>query len=347
MVKKIYNYLEEKKILVDAPKKYSLRIGKNFEEPSTLGNDADLTVKIKGLSPTTIVKDRNYPFARTSFDDSRDSSAIDFFRYKNKTQTILMPSENEFIIESYLLGDESGATRIIKKWYFNQDSAKNKALFHSSLVSVGLEGILIPGISRSGKTSLTLSFLENVSANFIAEEDTLIQKNGNELTGFYLPKPIHIRVKLIYESEKLSEITKDLSIVEATQTVDEDYLERLFKSRTSHLDANVDIARKTFANLLGVRTKSKHKITRIILPECSSNKKTQVKKLSADQAYSILKETEILKNSDIGRLKKAYQVEPLPNPLMKRDWIEGISCFKLSFSDYKDLNKTIIEDLLS
>jgi len=346
MVKKLYNYIGEENILIDAPQEYADRIGKNFDEKPTRGK-ADLTIKVKELDPTIIVKDKKYPFAHISLDESREYPAIDFFRYANKTQTILMLSENEFIIESYLPGDESGVLRTVKKWYFTRDSSRQKALLHSSLVRLGLEGILLPGRSFSGKTSLTLSFLENVSADLVAEEDSLVEKIDGRLVGFYLPKPIHIRLKSVYDSERLSRILYDFSITEATQNVDADYIQKMIQTNTYDLDTSIDIARRNFAGLMGVGTANKCNVTRIVFPEYSTDSNPKIEKINSDEAYRLLMESEILKNSYMNRLKKAYEVESLSEHLTKRDWSDGITCFKLSFSDYKFLNKTIIEDLLA
>ncbi len=347
---RLFNYLGEKKILIDAPQEYLTRIEKNIDEPVITSSKevyADLKIEVISGSPVRIVKNKEYPFARTSLDESRPLPAIDFFRYKEKVMTILIPRENEFVVESYIPKDESGVTRIIKKWYFSQDSSRNKALFHSSLVSFGSEGILIPGNSFAGKTSLLLWFLENLSSNLVMDEHTLVEKTKEGLTGFYLPVPIHLRLKSVYDTKGLSRILDDYSIVEATQNIDEDYIEKLIKSGKLDLDASVDIARKNFASFLGVRTRSKCRITRIVFPEYSKDDAPRIERMDPYKAFSILREVEIAKNPDMGRLKKAYEKEEMQEALTHEDWIEGIPCFKLSFSDYKKLNKTVIEDLLS
>lgn len=89
----------------------------------------------------------------------------------------------------------------------------NGSLFmHGSTVELNNQGVLIIGVSGSGKSTMMLKLLESDLGNaFITNDRTFLTPN-NQLS--YFPIPLHIGIGTINSSEKLLKYLRDMGKIE-------------------------------------------------------------------------------------------------------------------------------------
>ncbi len=343
-LKREYDYLGESKVRFEADAEYLERIGKNFEEEPGEYGEFNVRISINKKPERKIVRNPKFPFASAKINSLL---GVDFFRYNTQVQTIFRPQKNRFEIDSYIPRDESGALRCFKIWYSEQSPSLTKAKAHASLVAHDKEGILIAGNPFSGKTTLTVNLLEKLGLNFIAEENTFIERRGDALRGFYIPGPIHLRINIAANSERLYPLLEGINKLDATQNIDEDAIYRIVKARAFNVDASLNISRKNFASFLGVNTSPNCTIKQIIFPKYANGIAPSIRSIGANESYLLLRDMELSKKGDLSHVKKAYEQSKPEKSLVSETWTHDISSKIISFNGSKDLTSSLLEDLLS
>lgn len=340
----VYNYLEEARIGVEAGEVLSTRVRKNFDEIPTDSKE-DMKVFVEQGEETRIIKDKRFPYAITKPNEERGCEGYDFFRYNTKTYTIWRTARNNFYVINYIRGNEDCVLRCVKKWYYQQPSAETKANMHASAVIVGNHGFLIMGVPRSGKTTLTANLLEKLGSSLVSEENTLVSYDGN-IQAHYIPKPIHIKFRIIADSPRLSQVISNLDLCEAMQILDEDFIDRIINEKLFDMDASLNIARRSFGNLLGIRTFPKTRVSAVIFPEYSHGEKPSIRIPEFEEVRDLLRQSELSKSDSLGKLRKAYEKEQAVESLFSPSWVSDLRRIKVSFDGSKDLTKTFLEEII-
>jgi len=343
---KVVNYLSERKIGIEAPKSYE-RIFRNLQESLLEEGSADCKIKVEAGEKVEIVRDEKYPFSWSEENRDLPVKGTDFFRYGTKTKTIWEMPNSQFLVKSYLKGDEEGALKCIKKYYFGEPCSQDKVLLHASLVSISGEGCLIVGKYRAGKTTLTVRLLEDFGADLVSEGNTLISFTNGVLSGYYIPRPIYARFSIIADSEKLFPLIQDIDSCEATQPFDIDAIYRIIKARAFYVDAGLNISRQRFAELEQIRTLSSSEIRRVIFTYYLGEDPVQLVEVGSKGALKILKSCEFPKETSIGKVQKQTDILPPERTLINEEWLSSLRTLSISFNRNEDLSKQLLEDLLS
>ena len=160
MAKRIYNYLGEMKIAIEGSEHKLDRYERNIEEVPSFGGDYDAIIRIEDRDHSGIIKDKKFPYSWSKPNlEQLPLQGIDYYRYGTKIRTIWVVSPLEYFVKDYVL-DDDGILDIFRRIYCDSNFSRDKTLIHGSLLQLKDRGVLIVGPCRSGKTTLTLSFLE-------------------------------------------------------------------------------------------------------------------------------------------------------------------------------------------
>jgi ABC-type microcin C transport system duplicated ATPase subunit YejF len=118
-------------------------------------------------------------------------------RYDAHVQTIWKENPRVYHTRSNMGVEWTRVLDCFKKIYYDTEGSKNKALVHGALVNVSGKGIFLVGECRSGKSTLMMNLLERLGGNFVTGGNTLLESNGNGITGFYLPRDVYLRFSSI------------------------------------------------------------------------------------------------------------------------------------------------------
>jgi hypothetical protein len=346
MVLEVYNYLDEIRLAVDVPRNLSIKLSRNMEESASPSDNFDAMIKVVEGYYREIKKNKEFSYLSVKPNHSRPYTGFDYFRYNTHIRTIWERSPSEFIILTHVQDDVEAILKCMKKFYFTQDISRNKSLVHSSLIQIRGKGILIPGSYRSGKTTLTVRFLEELGGIFISEGNTLISYDEQNLRGFYLPRTVYARFSIISSSSKLRPLLENISLTEANQIFDRDALERIISSRAFNVDAGLSMSRARFVELLKTTSSQSTEIHKIIFPQYREHGFLDIQTIQEQEAFQRLKEREHPKKTDFCKVEKQYDIKPPEETIILPQWVKGIDCYILSFRGYQDLSKTVLEDLL-
>ncbi len=346
MVKKSYFYLGEQNIGIEAPKVLLKRIGRNFEEVPIENGFNVGDVKVEEGEMVEFSRDRSKPYLATKLNDSRGYHGVDFLRYGVLVRTIWQRNPPHYEVQNFLPLDETGALSCFKKIYYNTSSSKNKALIHGSLVCVGGKGILITGKCWSGKTSLTLGFLEKFLGDFVSDGNVLISYEDGHIVGHYLPRPVFVRFHSINSSKGLSGLLKKPYEAESIQPFDKEAIEEIIAGKKYELDAGLNISRRKFAELIGVKTTPTLKVDRVVHTKFGCTDLPTINPISVEASYGLLLAREFPKETTLGNLRHQKEIERPDDSIIERDWLDGVERVETSFDANKTLTKSLLEDLI-
>ncbi|MDP1728691.1 MAG: hypothetical protein Q8L27_00625 [archaeon] len=346
MIKKTYLYLGEQNIGIQGPKELLVRIDRNFEETPLENLSTSGLIEIQEREPVEFSRDRSKPYLVTRANNTKAYPGTDFLRYGVCVRTVWKKSPLNYEVENFLPLDETAALNCFKKIYYNVPSSRNKALIHGSLVEVNGEGILIIGGCWSGKTSLTLGFLEKLHGRLVSEGNTLISYDAGHVTGYYLPRPIFVRFHSISRLDKLSQLLTNLEGAESIQPFDREAIREIIDEKRYDLDAGLNISRKKFAELMNIRTLPSLIVDKIIHTEFEDADSPKINSSSIKEFYTLLRKREFPKTKSIGNIKHQREIENPLSSIIELNWIEQLKRITLSFDARKNLTRTLLEDLI-
>ena len=346
MVKKSYLYLGEQNIGIEGPSELLKRVDRNFEEELTEGISTIGKVKIEEGKYVKFNRDRSKPYLGTRINNSKNYQGIDFLRYGVCVRTLWKKDPLNYEVKNFLPLDETGSLKCFKKIYYNSNSSKNKALIQGSLVEVDRKGILVLGGCWSGKTSLTLGFLEKLNGRFVSDGNTLISFNNKRLVGYYLPRPVFVRFASINSSENLSEILINPWATEAIQPFDKEAIEKTISKREYGLDAGLNISRKKFVELMGIETTPLKRIDKIIHTQFDDGQLPKISPINLKGFYKLLLAREFPKNTSIGNIQHQREIRCPFDSIIRQNWLEEVEKVGVSFDARKNLTKSLLEDLV-
>lgn len=341
-----YNYLGEQDIEISGPVGLLERIGRNFEELPTEEGDKVGSIKIEEGEFVSFHRDGSKPYLSTRQNGSKDYPGIDFLRYGVCVSSIWKKDPLNFEIKNYLPSDESTTLKCFKKVYYSTEPSRNKALVHGSLINLDGKGILITGPCWSGKTSLTLGLLEKLNATFISDGNTLLSYEDGSLNGYYLPRSVFVRFSSISSSPILGSILSDIDKAESIQPFDIEYIEEIIRDKNYDVDAGLNLSRRKFSELLGVRTVPHTRIHRIIYPNFSEEDTPGIKSLDPPDAFERLSQREFPKTTSIGNMKHQRDIECPNESIIDESWFDEIESLSVSFDARKNLSISLLEGLL-
>ncbi|PJA69475.1 hypothetical protein CO155_04325, partial [Candidatus Pacearchaeota archaeon CG_4_9_14_3_um_filter_35_19] len=263
MPTRIYPYLGEANIAISAPENLLERLERNIEERPIKGGYEGI-VKVEEGEFREIKKDKTFKYASAKSNCESSLKGYDYFRYNTLVRTIWRENDKTFHVKNHLQDDETGALKCFKNIYYSLPQSREKSLIHSSSIDLNGRGILIVGGYRSGKTTLTFKFLEELSAKLVEGGNTLISFKNN-LKAHYLPRVLYARLSTISSSPYLYHLIKDINCCDAQQTIDKDALERIILSKAFHVNAELCFSREKLHELFGRNvTCSETHINRVI-----------------------------------------------------------------------------------
>lgn len=346
MPRKNYNYLEEGNISIEAPMNVLKRVERNLEEKSNDHLETQGIVYVSQGELVKIRKDEKYPYIWTKQNTERSYEGVDYMRYDAHVQTIWKENPRTYHTKSNRGVEWTGALNCFKKIYYDTEGSKNKVLVHGALVNIGDKGIFLVGGCRSGKSTLMMNLLENLGGSFVTEGNTLLEKDGSRITGFYLPRDVYLRFSSIANSERLRQSMEEIERCEATQPIDLEAIERIIRAKAFHVDAGLSYSRNRFSELLGVERMAGSPIDKIVFTSYAQGSPLKIAKESDARALDILLSREFPKNTKIGGTKHQSEIEPPTESLINLDWIEQVDHISISYNGNDDLTKSVLEDLI-
>ena len=346
MVKRSYFYLGEQNIGIEAPTELLGRIDRNFEETpfenvSTVGD-----IKIEEGEYVEFSRDRSKKYLTTRDNASRDCPGTDFLRYGVLVRTVWQRDPLHFEVQNFLPLDETAALNCFKKIYYNTSSSMNKSLVHGSLVEVGGKGILITGGCWSGKTSLTMGFLERLNGRLVSDGNVLLSCISGNMKGYYLPRPIFVRFHSISLSSALSTVLTNPEESESIQPFDKEAIQEIITERKYELDAGLNFSRKKFAELMEVGTIPSYAINRIVYTEFNNAGLPKINSVGVEKSHSLLLAREFPKETTLGNIKHQRDIERPTHSIIGQNWVEGVERIGVSFDARKNLTQDLLEDLI-
>lgn len=341
-----YVYLGEQIISIKGPTELINRVSRNFEEsPIEIGNPVGEVIVEEG-DYVEFSRDRSKPYMSTRPNTSRAYPGVDFLRYGVHVRTVWKRDNFHFEAKNFQPFDETLPLSCFKKIYYSTPSSQNKALIHGSLVEVNGQGVLTTGKCWSGKTSLTMAFLERFNGRFVSDGNILLSYQDGNLVGNYLPRPVYVRFSSISTSARLSEILKNPCQAEAIQFIDREAIEEAIARRNFLGDMGISFSRKKFLELMGIQSLPSLIINRIIYSRFSEDSAPDIGVVDISEGCSTIQEREFLKEIGIGNIKNQRDIKPPANSIIQPKWLEGLALVKVSFDAKKDLTGSLLEDLL-
>lgn len=332
-----YNYLGELKISVTASEEFLNRIDRHMAT-SPIVDAADVSIVVTEVHPpVTIIKDKKYNYSSIV---QKENSVL-FFRYNTHTATIVN-NGSSLDVTTYMKNDEDMVLRCMREHYFNTANSKDKLIMHGALVNYLGKGILLTGDRRNGKSSLVLSLMEELGANFVSECDVLIENKANTLYGSSFPKPVYIRVYPFVNS-RLGCLLNSIDETESIQPVDPDAFLRIKEKKFWNADEFISISRKKLAQVFGVKDLESSTIDLIIMPSYIEEKKVSLNDTEFKNVRENLLQQVRPKDGIVDGIRTPdYNLFSNIEHLLETKPIRGIS-----FNNKNQLNRRILEELVA
>lgn len=344
-VLRAYNYLNERKIAISAEEELLKKIERNIDEPAEEPVNVDCLITLESCGDSIIVKDKSFPYDSARINNDLSFTGYDYLRYGTLVRTVWQKARTDFLVRSFVKEDEDAFSKCFKKYYL-EEASEGRVLLHASTVESEKGGILIPGLCRSGKTTLTICLAERLGCTLVSDGDSIVNSKDEGLISSYLPRAIYARFSAIILSPGLSGLIENYRESEATQYFDHDALDRIIAAKRFDVDAGINCSRKKFAELLRVKTKPQSKISTIIFPEYSSGHQLTMRSIGVQEAVQRLKANAFPKEVDLGVVRKQQDIQP-PELELPEEWLNGIKLISISYSGAKALSKSLLEDLIT
>ncbi len=347
MAKRIYNYLGEMKIAIEGSEHKLDRYERNIEEVPSFGEDYEAIIRIEDIDRSEIIKDKKFPYSWSKPNiEQLPLQGMDYYRYGTKIRTIWVVSQLEYFVKDYVL-DDDGILDIFRRIYCDSNFSRDKALIHGSLLQLKDRGILVVGPCRSGKTTLTLSFLDQKGLELISEGISLFSSMGDkQLIGYYLPRSIYLRFSSITDIEKLVPLLRDYDLSESTQYFDVDAIKKIIQSQYFDVDAGITLSRKLFSGLMKIKLKKSSLINQIIFTRYSRDGNVEITALNQQDAFKLLRENEFPLRDTFGRIIHQQDIFPPQNSIILPNWLDKVDCKLVSFDGHRQLTSSVLEELL-
>ena len=334
MLKKIFDYNGQTKISIEGKSGLIQRISENIESEASANLAADCFIKVNEAEyPIEIVKDKKYPYLTVNKKEEEGTVSIRYTRYNTHIRTIYRKKDDNYTVDTNLALDEAAGLICLRNYLNRHHTNLNKSLMHASLIELNGRGILIPGGSRQGKTTLGVYLMQEKGGKLISDENIILNSSDYQACGVYVPKTLRVRFSAISEST-LSKALNDISLTHATQYIDPDAIERIIKDKNYNVDAGLAFSRKAFCALLGTTSKESSKINSVIFPIYMAVKKTRIKELTKEEGIKRLSLAGLNKKSDITPKElQACKLNLNPNNYKNVDF------FEIAFSNLESLLK--------
>ncbi len=326
-------YLGETTIGFDLPDPYERRVLMNLDESPKEDESPDCMIRVRAEKSRVVLNDKAYPHTWSRDNSDFSFRGKDYFRYGILTRSIWQRSPNDFLIVSYLPGDEKGPLKCLRYFYLNSDEhSSNKVLINASLVSLDSKGYLIIGDHRAGKTTLALKMMDDFGGSLVSDGKTFLSVEEDILTGSYLPKPVHLRFSSIAKSEKLRQLLLKTSELDATQILEAEDIEDIINNKSYNVDAGVMISRRRFAHLEGIKTLPYCGVNGIILLYYLEEGSFTLTPLSDQQVFQAIKRKE----------------EHRPNGgSINIGWLKRTKAISVGFNEKSSITSKDLEALIS
>jgi len=269
MSEKVFDYNNITSIRIEGPISLLERIARNVEgEKTNTGRVIpDCRIKIdESAAPVEIEKDKRYEYLTVRNIGSSDKPSIEYIRYNTPVRVIHYKSDQEYLVNTNVRLDEASGLICIRNYLSNHPQLCSLPLLHASLLSLNGRGVLIAGNSREGKTTLAVYLLQEKKADFVSDENVVLDHYNGAVRGLYIPRTPRVRFSTIANSS-LSKVLDDIKLADATQYIDQDAIDRIISTKSFHVDAGLAFSRRSFCNLLEVGSRESELINTVILPK--------------------------------------------------------------------------------
>lgn len=335
MSKKVFNYNNLASIEIDGPISLLERIARNVEgeRPETDRVIPDCRIKInESFAPVEIEKDKKYQYLTVRNIGSSDEPSIEYIRYNTPVRVIRYRSNQEYVVDVNVRLDESAGLICLRNYLSNHPQLSPLPLLHASLLSLNKRGILIASNSRQGKTTLAVYLLQEQKADFVSDENIILENDRGKVRGLYIPRTPRIRFSAIAES-RLSEALKDVKLTDATQYIDQDAIEKIISTKSFNVDAGLAFSRQSLCNLLGVSSRESELIDTVILPKYNEGG-LYVRNIPFSQGIEQLSRSGLKRKSSIDPKELEETTIDLSSMNLK-----NVEFIEVGFSDFKCLIK--------
>jgi len=297
MSKKVFDYNRITKIGIEGPSSLLEKIAENLESEVTHNTGVDCLIRINITKhPVEIIKDKRFDYLTVTKTRTEDQQTISYKRYNTYVRTIRKKSPTLYEVDVNINLDEASGLICIRNYLNNHPLLSQYPLLHASLLNLNGIGVLIPGFYKRGKTTLSVYLLQEQKANFVSDENVILESSDDGIRGLYVPRTIRVRFSTIAES-KLSKVLENITIANATQYIDQDAIERIIKARKFNVDAGIAFSRKAFCNLLGTNSQESSSIDLVIFPNYSESMK--IRKIDSQLGIERLSSFGLIRKSKI------------------------------------------------
>jgi len=298
MPSKFFDYCGFSEIQIDAPTGLLRRISDNIEGEIAQTGNVNCRIKIEESDfPVEIKKDRRFKYAAIEKSKVEGEPTFRYYRYDTHIRTIKQKSFSHYEIDNKTQEDESSALICIRN-HLSNNSRIDYPLLHASLVDVKGSGVLVAGGSMQGKTTMMIYLLQECGGTFVGDENIFLDSSSSKLRGLYVPRMIRVRFPTIAQS-RLSDSLEDLSLTDATQYLDSDFIQQKLKSKDYTGEWGLAFSRKSFCQLLDADSAESSSIETVILPVYKEQRGITTRDVEEDEGIEKLSISGLVKKSEM------------------------------------------------
>lgn len=333
MPSKFFSYCNGLSIIRINASKYLLRrISNNIEGEVAPTESADCRIKVdESIPPTEIKKDKRFKYATIERSGTKEEPIFRYYRYDTHIRTIKQGLYGLYEVNANTSMDENSVLICVRNHLSKSQKTRDYPILHASLVNVNGTGTLITGTSMQGKTAMAIYLLQKFGGTFVSEENTLLDNAGSKLQGLYIPRTIRVRFSTIAES-KLSRSLDNLSLTDATQYLDSDFIQKTLRSRNLQVEWGLTFSRKAFGRLLGVTSSESSPIERVIFPMYQKRGRLTARNVRYEEGIERLSMFGLIKKVEIN--PKEMQDSTVDITLLKD---RELNFIEVAFSGIEDL----------
>ncbi len=334
MSRRVFDYNSFSRIGISGPNNLLERIADNFEREIEGMMPSDCNIEIRQSEELQeIIKDKRYDYLTINKEGTKSNPSINYIRYNTLVRTIHQKSLGEYVVDVNVELDEASGLICARNYLAHHSQLAKLPLLHASLVNLNNKGILLASNSRQGKTTLMVYLLEEQGAEFIGDENIILDTTHNQPNGLYVPRTPRVRFSTIAQSG-LSKVLKNVELANATQYIDPDAIERIISSKSFHVDAGMAFSRKSFCDFLQVDSRGSSEIDLVLFPTYSSGNSLNAKKIPFDEGVLRLSNTGLTRKTDISPKElTGTQID------LSTENFRNVEFYEVSFSEINDLRK--------